>query len=64
MREIVTTETRPFALRLVIAAASGMDPAIEHAALSTALISLTLPAMLLLDRLDGLERLLVGAGRG
>ncbi len=124
----------PFALRLVVAASSGMDPAIEHAAVSlgaswwqtlrritlplvlpgiasgwvlafitsfdevtmtvfiasprtttlpvrlflyiqdnidplvaavsAALIGLTFVAMLLLDRLYGLERLLVGPGRG
>jgi putative spermidine/putrescine transport system permease protein len=124
----------PFALRLVVAASSGMDPAIEHAAISlgaswwqslrritvplvlpgiasgwvlafitsfdevtmtvfiasprtttlpvrlflyvqdnidplvaavsAALIGLTFVAMLLLDRLYGLERLLVGPGRG
>ena len=49
-------------MRLFLYIQDNIDPLV--AAVSAALIGLTFVAMLLLDRLYGLERLLVGPGRG
>jgi putative spermidine/putrescine transport system permease protein len=48
-------------VRLFLYIQDNIDPLV--AAVSAALIFLTIAAMLLLDRLYGLERLLVGRGR-
>jgi putative spermidine/putrescine transport system permease protein len=59
---IASPRTTTLPVRLFLYIQDNIDPLV--AAVSAALISLTFVAMLLLDRLYGLERLLVGPGRG
>jgi putative spermidine/putrescine transport system permease protein len=58
---IASPRTTTLPVRLFLYIQDNIDPLV--AALSAALIFLTIAAMLLLDRLYGLERLLVGRGR-
>ena len=59
---IASPRTTTLPVRLFLYIQDNIDPLV--AAVSAALIGLTVLAMLLLDRLYGLERLLVGPGRG
>jgi putative spermidine/putrescine transport system permease protein len=59
---IASPRTTTLPVRLFLYIQDNIDPLV--AAVSAALIGLTVVAMLLLDRLYGLERLLVGPGRG
>jgi putative spermidine/putrescine transport system permease protein len=59
---IASPRTTTLPVRLFLYVQDNIDPLV--AAVSAALIGLTFVAMLLLDRLYGLERLLVGPGRG
>jgi putative spermidine/putrescine transport system permease protein len=59
---IASPRTTTLPVRLFLYIQDNIDPLV--AAVSAALIGLTFAAMLLLDRLYGLERLLVGPGRG
>jgi ABC-type spermidine/putrescine transport system permease subunit II len=59
---IASPRTTTLPVRLFVYIQDNIDPLV--AAVSAALIGLTFVAMLLIDRLDGLERLLVGRGRG
>jgi putative spermidine/putrescine transport system permease protein len=58
---IASPRTTTLPVRLFLYIQDNIDPLV--AAVSAALIFLTIAAMLLLDRLYGLERLLVGRGR-
>ncbi|MBP2300667.1 ABC transporter permease [Azospirillum picis] len=58
---IASPETTTLPVRLFLYIQDNIDPLV--AAVSTVLIFLTVAAMLVLDRLYGLERLLVGRGR-
>jgi putative spermidine/putrescine transport system permease protein len=59
---LATPETTTLPVRLFLYIQDNIDPLV--ASVSAALIFLTIAVMLLLEKLYGLERLLVGPGRG
>ncbi|HXQ67561.1 MAG TPA: ABC transporter permease, partial [Alphaproteobacteria bacterium] len=58
---IASPRTTTLPVRLFLYIQDNIDPLV--AAVSAALIGLTVVAMIILDRLYGLERLLIGRGR-
>ncbi len=59
---IASPSTTTLPVRLFLYIQDNIDPLV--AAVSTALIGLTIVAIVVIDRLYGLERLLIGSGRG
>jgi putative spermidine/putrescine transport system permease protein len=59
---IASPRTTTLPVRLFLYIQDNIDPLV--AAVSTALIGLTIVAIVIIDRLYGLERLLIGSGRG